>query len=101
MVSDAHVQLLLSHMCPEICDVWCFRTSVCESPGMHQHLIGPEEIQRLKSILDGLGTTEEEDRALLNGKSAITIACSCQSLSLCLHHLQLQWYQQSMGMIMK
>ena len=36
--------------------------------GMHQHLIGPEETKRLQGILEGLGTSQDEDRQLLDGK---------------------------------
>ena len=36
--------------------------------GMHQHLIGPEETKRLHGILEGLGTSQDEDTQLLDGK---------------------------------
>ena len=43
---------------------------------------GPEEIGRLQSILDGLGSTQDEDTALLDGKSCNSFyMCSIIALS--------------------
>ncbi len=41
--------------------------------GMHQQLIGPEESERLKGILEGLQGSQEEDSNLLKGKLTPTL----------------------------
>ena len=39
-----------------------------DDAGMHAHLTGAEELNRLQGILESLETNEEQDRDLLTGK---------------------------------
>ena len=43
-------------------------TVMDDNAGQHAHLTGPEELRRLRGILESLETSEEQDRALLAGK---------------------------------
>ena len=49
----------------------CVLTIKDADAGMHAHLTGSEELNRLRGILESLETSEEQDRALLTGERQV------------------------------